>query len=62
VLQGSLKVTEMRNPCKLRQQLHTHKPIYRVLKITHYGYVRVTESYTETLHVKKMADLVAVSQ
>ena len=29
--------------------------------ITHYRYVRVTERYTETLHVKKMADLVAVS-
>ena len=29
--------------------------------ITHYCYVRVTERYTETLHVKKMADLVAVS-
>ena len=28
--------------------------------ITHYRYVRVTERYTETLHVKKMADLVAV--
>jgi len=28
--------------------------------ITHYRYVRVTEKYTETLHVKKMADLVAV--
>ena len=25
--------------------------------ITHYVYVRVTERYTETLHVKKMADL-----
>ena len=29
--------------------------------ITHYRYVRVTERYTETLHVKKMADLVTVS-
>ena len=29
--------------------------------ITHYRYVRVTERYTETLHVKKMADIVAVS-
>ena len=29
--------------------------------ITHYRYVRVMERYTETLHVKKMADLVAVS-
>ena len=29
--------------------------------ITHYRYVRVTERYTETLHMKKMADLVAVS-
>ena len=29
--------------------------------ITHYRYVCVTERYTETLHVKKMADLVAVS-
>ena len=29
--------------------------------ITHYRYVHVTERYTETLHVKKMADLVAVS-
>ena len=29
--------------------------------ITHYCYVRVTERYTETLHVKKMADFVAVS-
>ena len=29
--------------------------------ITHYCYVRVTERYAETLHVKKMADLVAVS-
>ena len=28
--------------------------------ITHYHYIRVTERYTETLHVKKMADLVAV--
>ena len=28
--------------------------------ITHYRYVRVMERYTETLHVKKMADLVAV--
>ena len=28
--------------------------------ITHYRYVRVTERYTETLHVKKMADLVTV--
>ena len=28
--------------------------------ITHYHYVRVTEEYTETLHVKKMADLVTV--
>ena len=28
--------------------------------ITHYRYVRVTEKYTETLHVKKMADLVTV--
>ena len=28
--------------------------------ITHYRYIRVTERYTETLHVKKMADLVAV--
>ena len=25
--------------------------------ITHYGYVHVTERYTETLHMKKMADL-----
>ena len=29
--------------------------------ITHYHYVRVTKIYTETLHVKKMADLVAVT-
>ena len=29
--------------------------------ITHYRYVRVTERYTETLHVKKMADLVSVT-
>ena len=29
--------------------------------ITHYRYVRVTGRYTETLHVKKMADLVGVS-
>ena len=29
--------------------------------ITHYRYVHVTERYTETLHVKKMADLVSVS-
>ena len=29
--------------------------------ITHYHYVRVTEKYMETLHVKKMADLVAVT-
>ena len=29
-------------------------------EIPHYHYVRVTERYTETLHVKKMADLVAV--
>ena len=29
--------------------------------ITHYRYVRVTERYTETLHVNKMADLVAVT-
>ena len=28
--------------------------------ITHYRYVCVTERYTETLHVKKMADIVAV--
>ena len=28
--------------------------------ITHYRYIRVTERYTETLHVKKMADLVTV--
>ena len=25
--------------------------------ITHYHYVRVTENYMETMHVKKMADL-----
>ena len=31
-----------------------HAPSY---VITHYRYVRVTERYTETLHVKKMADL-----
>ena len=30
--------------------------------ITHYCYVRVMEKYMETLHVKKMADLVAVTQ
>jgi len=30
--------------------------------ITHYRYVRVTEKYMEILHVKKMADLVAVTQ
>ena len=30
--------------------------------ITHYRYVRVTEKYTETFHVKKMADLVTVTQ
>ena len=29
--------------------------------ITHYRYVRVMEKYMETLHVKKMADLVAVT-
>ena len=29
--------------------------------ITHYRYVRVTEWYTETLHVNKMADFVAVT-
>ena len=29
--------------------------------ITHYRFVRVTERYTETLHMKKIADLVAVS-
>ena len=28
--------------------------------ITHYRFVCVTERYTETLHVKKMADLVTV--
>ena len=28
--------------------------------ITHYHYVCVTERYTETLYMKKMADLVAV--
>ena len=38
----------------------TEKPQYRVLQVRHYRYVRVTERYTETLHVKKMADLVAV--
>ena len=27
--------------------------------ITHYHYVHVTERYTETLHVKRMADFVA---
>ena len=30
--------------------------------ITHYRYARVTEKYTETLHVKKVADLVTVMQ
>ena len=29
--------------------------------ITHYRYIHVTERYMETLHVKKMADLVTVS-
>ena len=39
------------------------KTQYRVLQVTgsHYRYVRVMERYTETLHMKKMADLVAVS-
>ena len=36
----------------------TEKPSHVV---THYHYVRVTERYTETLHMKKMADLVVVS-
>ena len=38
---------------------------YRVVKSLDHSYVRVTEKYTETytktLHVKKMADLVAVT-
>jgi len=38
----------------------TEKPQYCVL-ITHYRYVCVTEKYTKTLYVKKMADLVAVA-
>ena len=40
------------------------KAQYHVLQLTWshiYRYVRVTERYTETLHVKKTADLVAVS-
>ena len=41
----------------------TEKPQYHVPGhlITNYRYVRVTEKYTETLHVKKMADLVTVT-
>ena len=38
----------------------TEKPQYVSHVITHYRYVFVTERYTETLHVKKMADLNAV--
>ena len=30
--------------------------------VTHYQYVRVTERYTETLHMKKMAYLVMVTE
>ena len=34
-----------------------HKNVRSCHLITHYRYVRFTERYTETLHVKKMADL-----
>ena len=39
----------------------TEKPRAPSHVITHYRYVCVTERHTETLHVKKMADLVAIS-
>ena len=43
----------------------TEKPQYHVLQVTRshvYRYIHVTERYTETLHMKKMADLVADSR
>ena len=44
---------------KLNEKKHTTTCSSHL--ITHYRYVHVTERYTETLQVKKMADLVAVT-
>ena len=53
----------------LKKDIHkrlssTEKPQYNTTcsshLITHYRYIRVTEKYTETLHMKKIGDLVAV--
>ena len=49
----------LKNGHKRRRE--SHNTMCSSHLITHYHYIRVTEKYTETLHVKKMADLVTVT-